>query len=95
VSTSGIGILVWDCARRFSIAHSIFTDSDHGIQLERHAVSAAGLNLLDPPAMIEHNEFAELRDFGIRLGSAVHAELDDNYTWGSWESRPAASSSRC
>jgi hypothetical protein len=83
VSTTGIGILVWDCSRRFRIADSIFTDSDHGIQIERHAVSALGRDSRDPPAVIEHNEFAELREFGIRLRLAVRAELVRNYTWGS------------
>jgi hypothetical protein len=83
VSTSGIGILVWDRARRFRVADSIFADSDHGIQIERHADAIPARDTLDPPARIEHNEFAELRDFGIRLRLAVRAELFRNYTWGS------------
>lgn len=82
-STGGIGIRVWDRARRFRIAGSIFTSSDHGIQIERHAVLKPPGDPTDPPAMIEHNEFAELRDFGISLRFAVDAELVGNYIWGS------------
>jgi len=83
VRTSGIGILVWDCARRFRVADSIFTDGDHGIQLVRHAESFVGRDSLDPPALIEHNEFAELRDYGLSLELAAHVELVRNFTWGS------------
>jgi hypothetical protein len=83
IATGGVGIQVWDCARRFRVADSIFTDSDQGIRLTRHTVSAAGHNPLDPPAMIEHNEFARLRELGIGLNLATHAELVHNHTWGS------------
>ncbi|HEX3763327.1 MAG TPA: protein kinase [Kofleriaceae bacterium] len=80
VAAGGTGILVWDCARRFRIADSIFTEGDRGVELVRHAGAAAEY---DPPAVIEHNEFAELRDYGIGLDLAVHVELVRNYTWGS------------
>jgi predicted Ser/Thr protein kinase len=81
----GVGIAVWDCARRVHVADSMFTDSDKGITVTRHAElgSHAARDRNDPPAVFERNELAGLRDMGIRLGFAARAELVGNYVWGS------------
>jgi predicted Ser/Thr protein kinase len=81
----GVGIAVWDCARRVHVADSMFTDSDQGITLTRHTVLQpnAGRDPNEPPAVFERNEFAALGELAIRLGLAARAELVGNYVWGS------------
>jgi predicted Ser/Thr protein kinase len=81
---AGVGIAVWDCARRVRVADSVFSDSDKGITVTRHRVSSSDgeRDPGDPPARFERNELAALRELGIRLGLAARAELVGNYFRG-------------
>jgi len=83
--SSGVGIMVWDCARRVHIADSVFVESDKGITLTRHAIlrSDARYDPDELPALFERNELSAMREAGIHLGLAARAELVDNHIWGS------------
>src|SRR5262249_46665728 len=79
--SQGTAIVTWDCARSLRVADSMFADSDRGIEILRHGAGRDPHDP-DPPAVIEHNEFAALRSYAIRLASAAQVDLLDNYVWG-------------
>jgi tRNA A-37 threonylcarbamoyl transferase component Bud32 len=66
---TGIGILVWDCARRLEVRRSTFSQGDGGVLVIRHGEEPAA------QVVIEGNRFDDLTRFGVRLERAAVIDL--------------------